>query len=280
MSATEPSAMETETSTMQEVKRVAFYISVLATLAAFLITTGELFLLLGLGFVIGEELGIHQLHVMGIAIGVFFAFLGVLVQLYKPIRRVASFQAAAILLLIAAIIFTVIPNETAVILYPFVGAFILMGILHPAGTKLLTVRNRYSPAVLGLTLLAAIPLLAFAVDQLTLQMSGDEHALMGHYGMMATVSLTILAAGLLVSFQSIGYRLLGWLTAFMTAYFGVLSVALQPQASNVGVLWGALAIVWAIALVVATEMTLRNPESAYFNRILGEREETVTGKPA
>ncbi|WP_332897940.1 hypothetical protein [Haladaptatus sp. CMSO5] len=272
---------ETGGMTMSRIKLGAFYLAVLITLGMFVLFTGELFMLLGLGFGLGQELGIHQLHVMGIAIVVFFGALTMLVQLYKPVTRVAAFQAGAVMIGIATLILALTGNASLSEVLPFFVAFVVVGLLHPAGRKLLTVGKKYSPALLGLTIVAAIPLLAFVINQLGLQTgAGDEHALMGHYAMMATLSLTIVIAGLLVAFESIGFRLLAWLLGVLTAYFGLLSVVLPIQASNVGVLWGGLTIVWAIVFVAVAEMSARENASSYFSRELRERDDLMPGKPA
>lgn len=272
-------AANLELSVQERVRRVAFYISVFATVAAILIVTGELFFLLVLGFFLDEVLGDFQLHVMAIAVGVFFAFLGLLVQFYKPTRQVASFQAVAAFLGISTLLYTIFPNRVTRIFYPFVAAMLLIAYLHPSKEKLLPVRDTYSPPLLTLSLLAAIPLLSFAAHQLGLQQPNNYRTLYGYYTMMAAVPLTILAASLLVALLPVGYRLLGWLIGFLAGYFGLLSVVLPPQASSVGVAWGVLTIVWAITLVVITELTVRNEHSPYFNRELGDGEKRSPAKP-
>ncbi|MFC6731598.1 hypothetical protein [Haladaptatus sp. DYSN1] len=276
MAVTESTFDQSTTTTMHRVKRVAFYLVVLVTLGIFVFTAGELLPFLVLGFTMGAELGIHQFHVIALASFVAFVTLGVLVQLYKPETRVATYQATflAMAILTALSVFT---GDLFILLY-FVPVA-LIGLLHPAGRRLLTIGERYSPAILGLTLVAAIPLLAYAGNQFQLQATGDEHALFGHYMPMVAIALTILATGLLVAFESVGFRLLAWLTGLFAVYVGFASIVLPTLASSAGTLWGALAIVWAVAFVAATELSVRESASSYFSRVRTTREESVPGKP-
>ncbi|WP_332897939.1 hypothetical protein [Haladaptatus sp. CMSO5] len=277
MTVTESAVDQSTTTTMQRAKRVAFYLVVIATIGIFVLTVGELLVFLVLGFTMGAELGIHQFHLIALASLVAFITLGVLVQLYKPETRVAAYQAT-FLAMASLTVLQVMMGDLGVVVF-FI-PIVLIGLLHPAGRRLFTVGERYSPALLVLTVAAAVPLLAYAGNQFQLQATGDEHALFGHYMPMVAIALAIIAAGLLVAFESIGFRLLAWLAGLFAAYIGFASIVLPTLASSAGTLWGALAVVWAIAFVVATELSAREDASPYFSRELRERDDLMPGKPA
>jgi hypothetical protein len=73
---------------------------------------------------------------------------------------------------------------------------------HPTGRRLFRsfALSRLDRVLLALAVVAAGPVLAFAWTKLGLQRAGpSDHALLGHYGYMAALSLTIIGVALLSS---------------------------------------------------------------------------------
>lgn len=200
------------------------------------------------------ELGIHRLHVMGIATVVAVFLLGLFAQAYRPKARVASMWGAflVILTVTAGTVWYGVGRPEEVI--PF---FLVTGIAlgaHPAGRRLFRRGDTYSPALLALVAVAAVPLLAFVATQLSATTSPvDSHAVMGHYVMMTGLAVAPLAYGLFAGFGFDGWRLAAWLAALPMAYYGLMSISFTTQVGSTGVLWGAAAIVWAIAFVAVAE---------------------------
>ncbi|MFC4436575.1 MULTISPECIES: hypothetical protein [Natrialbaceae] len=200
------------------------------------------------------ELGIHRLHVMGIATVVTVFLLGLFAQAYQPKKRVASVWGA-FLVILAVTAGTVgygvgRPEEVV----PFFVVTGLALVAHPAGRTLLRRGDSYSPALLALVAVAAVPLLAFVATQLSLSSSTiDPHALDGHYVMMAGLAIAPLAYGIVAALGFDGWRLASWLAALPMAYYGLLSISFTTQTGSTGVMWGAAAILWAIAFVAVAE---------------------------
>ena len=200
------------------------------------------------------ELGIHQLHVMGIATVVSVFLLGLFAQAYKPTKRVAAMWGAflVILAVTAGTLWYGVGRPEEVV--PF---FLVTGIAlvaHPAGRTLLRRGDSYSPALLALVAVAAVPLLAFVATQLSLTTSAtDPHALDGHYVMMVGLAIAPLAYGAFAALGFTGWRLAAWLAALPMAYYGLMSISFPMQVGSTGLLWGSLAILWAIAFVVIAE---------------------------
>lgn len=269
---TVPSQPETtvpSNSALHRIRVYAFYAVVLLTLALGVLFTGELLLLLALGWTAGAgaELGIHRLHLMGIATTVLVFLVGMAVQLYKPRQRRAAMLAATgfIIILGGAVVLTA-PTEVVQEVVPFIVLGVVAAILHPSGRRLLAREDEFSPLLLGLTVVAAIPLLAFAANQITLQGTGDAHAVAGHYSSMAALALGAILLGAIASARTPGWRIVTWLTGLLVGYFGVLSVAFPAQASSVGMMWGAAAIIWALAFIGAAEYSRGSASSSLFHR--------------
>ena len=244
-----------ELSSFGKVRLAAFGAVVLATVGFAAFALGELFSLLVVGWTasVGAELGIHRLHVMVIALTILTTLLGVFVQVYRPTRQVASMLGALVGIVLAAVL-TIGVGESLGSIVPFLILIGLATVLHPAGRQLLDRGRSYSPAMLALIGVAAVPMLAFAVDQVGLQLgSGDSHAAAGHYTVMAQFALVPLVYGTLAAVGMRGWRVAAWVAALPVGYYGLLSVSFTAQASSTGVVWGTGAVLWAVGFVVVTE---------------------------
>ncbi len=202
----------------------------------------------------GAELGIHRLHVMGIAAVVAVFLLGLFAQAYRPKTRVASMWGAFIVILsvsVGTVWFGVGRPEEVL---PFLQVTGIALVAHPAGRRLFRRGDSYSPALLALVAVAAVPLLAFAATQLSLSSSlTDPHAVDGHYVMMAGLAIAPLAYGIFAALGFKGWRLASWLAALPMGYYGLMAISFPAQSGSVGATWGALAILWAIAFVATAE---------------------------
>lgn len=216
----------------------------------------ELLLLLGLGWTaeVGAELGIHRLHVMGIAAVVTVFLLGLFAQAYRPVQRVASMWGSFVVILVVSagtVAYGVGRPEEVL---PFLAITGIALLAHPAGRALLRRGDSFSPALLALVVIAAVPLLAFAFNQLGLSGSStDPHAVDGHYVMMVGLVAATLAYGAFAALGFVGWRLAAWLAALPMAYYGLMSISFPVQAGSTGTMWGVAAILWAVAFVAVAE---------------------------
>lgn len=256
-------------STFGRVRIGVFYLLVIAAAAMTVAFLRELLPLLVLGWTaaVGAELGIHRLHVMAIAAAVALVLLGVFAQAYRPVERVAAMWGALITMTVmtaGTLAYGVGRPEEVIPFFVVVG---LMAVFHPAGRDLLRRGASYSPALLALVAVAAIPLLAFVVDQFALTPNAsDPHAVEGHYVMMAALAVAPLAYGLFAALGVAGWRVAAWIAALGPLYHGLLSVAFPVQAGSVGATWGVAAIVWAVAFVSVAEYSRAKTVSAASRR--------------
>lgn len=260
-STNETSASKTEESTKRRstlgmIRLGVFYVSLLLAGVMTVMFLPGLLVLLGLGWVadVGAELGIHRLHVMGIAAVVGVFLLGLFAQAYKPVKRVASMWGALLIILVVSagtLAYNVGRPEEVL---PFLALTGIAFVAHPAGRKLFQRGDSFSPALLALVVVAAIPLVAFMMNQFGLSPNpADPHAVEGHYVMMAGLLFAPLAYGLFAALGFVGWRLASWLAAVPMVYYGLMSIAFPAQAGSTGMMWGVMAILWAIAFVVVAE---------------------------
>jgi hypothetical protein len=264
-----PTGSESSRTTAETVRLGVFYLALLAAAAMTVLFLTELFTLLVVGWLpaVGAELGIHRLHVMGIAAVVATFLLGLFAQAYRPTRRVAAMWGAfAVILVVTAgtLAYGVGRPEEVVPFFLITGIALLA---HPAGRGLLRRGESYSPAMLALVAVAAVPLLAFVANQVAISGSAsDPHYVEGHYVMMVGLAVAPLAYGLFAALGFVGWRLAAWLAALPVTYYGAMSIAFPAQSGSTGAMWGAAAVVWAVAFVATAEYSRVAPDDATFRR--------------
>ncbi|KAB1192211.1 hypothetical protein GJR96_01630 [Haloferax sp. MBLA0076] len=265
---------EESTTSFRRVRVYTFYLLALVTLGMAAAFVSELlaFAITGWGSG-GEILAEHRLHVMVIAANVWIIILGVASQLYRPLKRVALMQVA-FLVTTLVLVGTIVGGGPVEEVVPFFVLTGLMALFHPAGRQLLSLGDDYSPALLGLVAVAALPVLAFAANQFVLQGTGDVHAVAGHYMEMTTMSIGLLLLGLIAAAGAPGHRFVAWLTAGLAIYFGAVSLAFPTQISSVGTMWAVALVLWGLAFVVVSELRVSGRTT-----VSAERPLRIRGSP-
>ncbi|MDX1688270.1 MAG: hypothetical protein R3248_09830 [Candidatus Promineifilaceae bacterium] len=243
-------------------RRIGFYLAgglfILALVAVYGLVIQNLHYPLA-GWFAADFLGAHQLHDTVGPLLLWAAILGVVVQAIRPEQQIGAMQQTVViatLLLVLALLTGFFVPPMVLFLLP-----LPMAALHPARGQLLRMRG-VNPWLLGLLLLAAVPLLDFAMAHIGLQqlaLTGDTHAEKGHWLLLAAYALGILGVGLLPAFRPRGWRIPAWSTGVLAGFFGLASIILPPQASHVGPVWGTLAITWGIVYVALAERTTNGP---------------------
>ena len=231
------------------------------------------------GFPVGFHSQIHFAEPRHLVHDLTFGFLfttgvvGILAQLRRPSKKVAG-QLMALIpwagLLLAGVLSTSVP----VLGIQWVSVAAVTGIttlLHPTGRAFF--RSFSAPRVnwvmLGLVIIAAVPLLVFASTNIRLQATVlDDHARTGHYGFMAAFGFTVIGVGLLASLRPDGWRLTAWVAGLLPALLGVSSVMFPDASSSLGLVWALAAIAWGAGFVAAAELT----QDAKGPTLLGSRD--------
>jgi hypothetical protein len=212
---------------------------------------------------------IHFVHDIALATWVWVWGLAMLVQLYRPAKRVVAMQVALLLTLVdfgvglVAISLTSVPWDPSVML--FFGPVFVAAALHPARRAVFEIgridRSAVNPVLLGLAALAVVPVVLYVVGQFELQATvTDEHAALGHYGTMVYYGLSLLGLAALASLRNRGRRVAAYAAGLLATMLALASV-FQPTMSGLDTTWSVLAVLWALAFVGAYEWSVRSGSS-------------------
>lgn len=195
----------------------------------------------------------------GVLVGIIHT-MGLLTQLHAPERRIAGLQQAA-LVIPALLIGSAIASDSqnvvpALILIPAVGILLA---LHPARKELLRRGAGFSRKLLAISILGAIPLIAYA-----LEMGAQAQDLVGppHHvqrlSTMAATAIAIVLVGLLAAFRTRGWRIPAWSAGTAATVFGLASTAFPDDPGAVGRGWGGLAIAGGVLFIAVAEAERRS----------------------
>jgi hypothetical protein len=211
----------------------------------------------------------HRVH--DLTFGFLFApaVVGIIAQLRRPARNIAGMVMALIpwtALLLAAflsgsfgpvILFN--PSRLAAVVT------LVTALLHPTGGAFFSSfrLSRIDWNLLGLVVVAAVPLLVFATANIELQATvSDEHAGMGHYGFMAAFSFTVVGIAALASLRPDGWRLGAWMAGVLPILLGLTSLVYPKVGSSLDLMWAIAAIAWGAIFIAASEVSKNKETSA------------------
>jgi hypothetical protein len=209
--------------------------------------------------------GIHRVHNMGFG-ALFGAILTTawLVQNWRPERKVSAFYQ--ILDVGLAMIIAALLSTAAAVAIGGVAVLVAYGIalaLHPYRSELLHPRREgFSPLLLGLTVIGAVPLIGFALTTAKYQRDGlpvDPHVSMNHWVTMSAMAIGIVLVALLSSFKFSGWRITARCAAAALFLYGLISAVYPTHAGAEGRGWAFAAMAGAIVFVVAAEWEARRP---------------------
>lgn len=234
-------------------RAVAFYATVVTLVGLFVAFLGDTLAFLFTAWLVADP-GPHHLHELAFVAVLWTVLVGLVAQVHRPETKVAAIQQALLVdvAVTGANVLTGFFFPPALVLG---GLLVAAFVLHPAGRAVLRVRTAgpASPLLVGLVVLAGVPLAAYAADQFALQAAGDVHARLGHYADMATYAAVVLLLGLLAGVKPAGWRVPLWSAAGLAAVLGVSSVLHPALPSSAGPLWGWLAVLWGVGFLVAGE---------------------------
>lgn len=213
----------------------------------------------------GDE-AIHKFHDLGwAALMGFLLAVPALAQLWKAERKIAAMQQIAFVVLGIMLGYTISGDYVDpghAVAFTILCIFV---VLHPARGEFFRVR-RPNLALLAMTLLAAIPFFAYAVDQAELQRTlspGEPHWEGEHWADMAKVALAIPFVALVAALRAPGFRIPAWCAGAASALLGAASLVYPDQASSFGRGWGALALLGGLLFVGIAEWEARRVPSPH-----------------
>lgn len=207
----------------------------------------------------------HRIHDLTFAFLNATATVGMLAQLRRPARNIAGQLMA--LVPFAALLLAVAVSNRWVLSPPWLlvgAATVLATMLHPAGDPLRSFSaTRIDRPMLALVGIAAVPLLAFAWTNVSLQRGGlSDHVMLGHYGYMAAFSFSVIGVGILASLRPDGWRLPMWIAGGLPAALGLSSILYTDADSSLPTVWALAAIAWGFAFITVGERERSRSERA------------------
>jgi len=134
-------------------------------------------------------------------------------------------------------------------------------LFHPARKDESSWRLRPQPLMVAVAVLAAIPLVIYALDQGAVQRAcppaGDQHCEEFHFAGMAALALALPLTGLAASLRAQGWQIVTRLVGAAAVVFGLSGILLPDHLSSVGETWGSVALVVGLLFVAVAELGSR-----------------------
>jgi hypothetical protein len=272
-------------------RRIAFVVLLLLFALMHVQLSPMLFAILG-WFLEQETVVSHRIHETAFGSIFVVSFVGLIVQLRRPERKPAAMYMVALPIWFLEAAFLVVDQQPDPIVFLFIVMPIALIALHPARDRIIRPEPRMSRVMLGLALIAAIPLFVFAVAEARVgfdaaeagraafesfpeDLEDDEFEAelerrlrrltdsaaeleaarhFGHWSAMGGFALAVIALAVVASIRSSGgWRLLAWGAALLLLVYGVASLVAPNDASAANAVWAVLAIGWGIAFIAVTE---------------------------
>ena len=236
--------------------RLAFRI-VAGVFGVFVLVTSIPF---AIGSFVDETQDLHLIHnlsgaaVYGILLGV-----GLIALAARPEAYVAVVQGL-LLASLGALVGGLLGGDLIEGFWLIVPVVVLvLFVLYPKREGVLRLGS-VQPGLLILVVAAAIPVIAYALTQASLQANGsdlDPHVEAHHYGGQAVGSLMLLFFAVAPGLGAAGWRLAAWLAGISMATIALGSLAYGDHASALDTPWAWLALAWAVAYVALAEVAAR-----------------------
>ena len=82
----------------------------------------------------------------------------------------------------------------------------------------------------------------------------DEHSEFMHWGIGATLALSVILFGFLATLRFSGWKITAWMAGAIAIVIGITSIAFPTQASSVGAVWGTASLIWGILFIGVTQL--------------------------
>lgn len=201
----------------------------------------------------------HRVHGIGWGVtGGLLVSVAFASQAIRP-RAYAGMQAALAAMAAVTVASAIVDPAALAQIVPLLVAAVVVAAVHPQRPHLGDLAPR-SRALLAILAIAAIPLVIYAIGQLSTGMSAappDPHvAEENHYESMGAMALGLLAVGYVATARRPGWRVPLYAVGIGAMLFGLASV-LFGEAGSVGPLWGALCLVGGAAFIAVGEREAR-----------------------
>jgi hypothetical protein len=207
-----------------------------------------------------DDQQIHALHnSVGVAVYLPLFVVPLVAAIRDPGGTVALFRLAVVGS-IAVVVAGVIGGTIISVVVTFVVVLALLW-LHPARADVLRLGALDVP-LLAIVAIAAIPGVAYGLDQADLQASRpaeDPHVPLEHYAGMAGAAFGFVLAGAVAAFDGRGARIARWLVGLGGAALAALFLAYPDHASAIDREWAVAVLAISVVYVAVAEIRARRP---------------------
>lgn len=248
------SDITSKTDTDKPIRRYAFYVAVVITIAVSVIAWSQFLPYVVTGW--RGSFGSQSIYSLVIPAGMWAGLLSMSVQFYQPTERVNAILFMPFSLLLSAAIGLAAGTVFATVTLILAAVSVVPLVLHPAGRSVFRFDRVTSQnwLLVGLYAVGAIFLVGSGGQELLKQFTlTGEDALRGHYGDLAVSAFSVIIWGGLAIFRRRDWRFATWAAGFLALYRGVSSVIFPKASSSLGLVGGVLVAAWAIAFVAMTE---------------------------
>lgn len=247
---------------LRRIRRPAFYVATIAFLAFVVFAFWQPMTMVVNGWLSGYAFPDHRVHHVMIGGTLTVWALALLVQLYRPTRRVGAMQSV-LAFTIAAVVLTLVASGVAgaaeILIFAVPAGIIAL--LHPAARDLVPSLERLDVRLLGLAAIGATGFGGLAAREYVRHTTlSNEHVLFGHFEFMLFALASIGLFAILGALKPIGWRAPVYAAASLAIIFGVASLAFPgvEQGSNLGMIAALAVLGWAIAFVALAEYVDRH----------------------
>jgi hypothetical protein len=227
----------------------------------------------------------HELHWFTISAYTWAVTAAILVNLRRPAAQVGAAWTYGLGTVLAFGLILAIADLPADVVPILMGALVIAALAffaHPSSLRAkVTPVERPSRVLLALVVVAAVPLVLYAIGQLRIHLGsgvGDEHFEFGHWVVMGMYGLTAPVLGLVAASKVSGWRVPLWVTGLLVAALGVGSLGITAV-SRLGTPWALLAVVWGVAFIAAGEREARSGTAPVRGAPPSERVDRPTAEP-
>jgi hypothetical protein len=217
--------------------------------------------LFSLSALFAAEREIHRVHDASTAALVGILAVGYFSQVRSPVRMIAPFQQVVVSIGAVLIALAVGSETDPAIIGGTVAVLVIVVLLHPARGDLVQAGHRMQAVLAVIAALAAIPLVAYALDQADLQRacppSGDEHCGEVHWATMSALALSLPLVGIVAALRAPGWRITAWSAGSAAVLLGLSSLAYGDHVSAIDAPWAAVAIAGGVGFIAVAEWSAR-----------------------
>lgn len=207
---------------------------------------------------------VHRLHSTVVAVTFAGLIVGLAAQLHRPRRKVAPLLMALVVPIALAVGELMTGSYTVMGTAPPFVVLLAVAFSHPAAGEMLRV-PRMSSVGFGLAAVAAVPWVMFSRNQARLQQlgsAGDLDVVSGHWDMMTSFPILVLAWATIGASDYSGWRITAWVAGGAVAAFALQSIIFPYVLSGASPAWAAVALAWAVVYVSAAELRSRRLRTA------------------